>query len=334
MGQKYLSCHEIFSDKISCPSAKANGAPFSIFMAGEKSYIFHTPDDVSRIYRKSSTLAETRSGQVIFRQNILGFTKADAETVASLRSVEAKIHAAHLLTAGELDKLTARFCEEVDLQLEKLDVEIEAANDPFHHMGGEVKKNAFGLVGDVMIQTTVAALFGHEAFDGYPDLFGDLRKFLSDKFFIRAVVNLPEIFVKEAVEARERIKTRLADVIEKLDEYRDVSGYIQQRVGVLGCLGVGRAGIISNEFDIILGQVFHFIFILTCASGLLLRRLGRTSTPSRWPISHSCTFCWTRISLPPSAASLTMSLSSPSRHLHVQHSFQPASHAYNPFSAK
>jgi hypothetical protein len=42
-----------------------------MLVAGDKLYIFHRPDDVSLIFRKSSTLRETRTDQKNFRITFL-----------------------------------------------------------------------------------------------------------------------------------------------------------------------------------------------------------------------------------------------------------------------
>jgi hypothetical protein len=57
------------------------------------------------------------------------------------------------------------------------------------------------------------------------------------------------------VRARERIKRRLAKVVESIDKREDVAGYITDRVRKLGELGLSLEGVVSNEFDIILGYV-------------------------------------------------------------------------------
>jgi len=69
------------------------------------------------------------------------------------------------------------------------------------------------------------------------------------------MIGLPNFFARGAVRARERIKKRLAKVVESIDEKEDVSGYIKDRVRKLGELGLSPEGVVSNEFDIILGYV-------------------------------------------------------------------------------
>lgn len=217
-----------------------------MFVAGDKLYIFHTHDDVSQIFRKSSTLRETRTDQASFRINILGFKGVDAVKIAELREHERQIHTAHLLTTEPLERTLTRYFEELDLRLESLDAEIAQAD------GRAIKRVGFELVGDALMRSTVQALFGHDSFADYPHLFGDLRQFLSEHFFER-IIGLPDFFARGAVHARERIKKRLAEVLASVEERGDVSGYIRERVGKLGQLGLSVEGVVSNEFDIILG---------------------------------------------------------------------------------
>jgi len=74
-----------------------------MLVAGAKLYIFHRPDDVSLIFRKSSTLRETRTDRKNFRINILGFRMGDADKIADLRDRDRQIHTAHLLAAEPLE---------------------------------------------------------------------------------------------------------------------------------------------------------------------------------------------------------------------------------------
>lgn len=228
------------------PSKKTKGHPSSMLLAGDKLYIFHAPDDVAQIFRKSSTLRETRSDQKNFRINILGFKEADAAKIAELREHERQIHTAHLLTAEPLERTLTRYFEELDLQLESLDAGIAQAD------GRAIKRVGFELVGDALMHATVQALFGQDSFPEYPNLFGDLRQFLSEHFFER-VIGLPDFFARRAVRARERIKKRLGEVVASIGERGDVSGYILERVEKLEMLGLSVEGVVSNEFDIILG---------------------------------------------------------------------------------
>jgi hypothetical protein len=80
-----------------------------MLIAGDKLYIFHRPDDVSLIFRKSSTLRETRTDQKNFRLNIIGFHSADTDKIADMRDHEHQIHTAHLLAAGPLERTLAHY---------------------------------------------------------------------------------------------------------------------------------------------------------------------------------------------------------------------------------
>jgi hypothetical protein len=230
-----------------------------MFIAGDKLYIFHSHDDVSQIFRKSSTLRETRTDQKSFRINILGFKEVDAVKIAELRGHERQIHTAHLLTTEPLERTLTRYFEELDLRLESLDAEIAQA------VGRAIKRVGFELVGDILMRSTVQALFGHDSFADYPHLFGDLRQFLSERFFER-ITGLPDFFARGALHARERIKKRLVEVVASVEERGDVSGYIRERVGKLGQMGLSMEGVVSNEFDIILGYLSF-----PCSFYILLR---------------------------------------------------------------
>jgi hypothetical protein len=142
-----------------------------------------------------------------------------------------------------------RFFEELGQELDSLDAEIWCGAE-----GDGVKRNGFELIGELLMRSTVQALFGHDSFADYPDLFKDLRRFLSECFFER-MVGVPNFFARGAMRARERIKKRLKAVVESIDEREDVSGYIQDRPQKLRRLGLSPEGVVSNEFDIILGYV-------------------------------------------------------------------------------
>ena len=168
--------------------------------------------------------------------------------IGELRGHERQIHTAHLLTTEPLERTLTRYFEELDLRLESLDAEIAQGD------GRAIERVSFDLVGDVLMRSTVQALFGHDSFADYPHLFGDLRQFLSEHFFER-IIGLPDFFARGAVHARERIKKRLAEVVASAKERGDVSEYIRERVGKLGQLGLSVEGVVSNEFDIILGYL-------------------------------------------------------------------------------
>jgi hypothetical protein len=124
-----------------------------MLVAGDKLYIFHSPDDVSQIFRRSSTLRETRTDQKNFRINILGFREPDAAKAAEPREHERQIHATHLLTAEPLEHTLTRYFEELDLQFGALDADIAQTDRR------QIKRVGLELIGDVLIRSTVQALF-------------------------------------------------------------------------------------------------------------------------------------------------------------------------------
>jgi hypothetical protein len=142
-----------------------------------------------------------------------------------------------------------RYFGELDQQFTTLDAGISQADRMV------IQRSGFELVGDIVMRSTVCALFGHDSFANYPHLFHDLRRFLSEHFFER-MIGFPDFFVRGTVRARERIKKRLEEVVASVEERSDLSGYILERVQKLGELGLSTEGVVSNEFDIILGYFF------------------------------------------------------------------------------
>lgn len=293
-----------------------------MLVAGDKLYIFHTSDDVSQIFRKSSTLRETRTDQKNFRINILGFKEPDAVKIAELREHERRIHSAHLLTAEPLERTLTRYFEELDLKLEALDAEITRGDKR------EIKRVGFELVGDILMHATVHALFGRDSFAEYPPLFGDLRQFLSEHFFER-LIGLPNFYARGAVRARERIKKRLAEVVASVEKRGDVSGYIRERVQKLGKLGLSAEGVVSNEFDIILGYLsFHVPFKHTARLKPLFPRSNLNSIPITYlALLH---LIKDPPSSPQSSTSSSPPTSRPSPPTHAPPSSPPASPACTP----
>jgi hypothetical protein len=234
-----------------------------MLVAGDKLYISHSPAAVSHIFRKSSTVNITHNDQKNFRLNILGFRPADAVKIAELREHERQIHNAHLLTAAPLEQTMERFFEELDLQLDSLEKETDQLRS------GSAEKVGFNLIGDVLMRATLCSLFGHESFtvDAYPNLFADFRQYLSERFFER-MIGLPDFIARGAVNAGERMKKRLKEVVEIIAARKcgDVSGYISDRVKRLGELGLSAEGVVSNEFDIILGFAILPIFLFLAIS--------------------------------------------------------------------
>jgi hypothetical protein len=217
-----------------------------MLIAGDKLYIFYSPGNVSQIFRKCSTLRETRIDQKNFRINILGFREPDVVKIAELRGHERQIHITHLLAAEPLERTLTRYFEEFDLQLDGLGAEIAQEDDK------ALRKVEFELVGDILMRSTLCALLVHDSFADYPHLFRDLRQFLSEHFF-EHMIGLPNFFACRAVRARERVKKRLEEVVASVEERGDVLGYIMERVQKLGELVISVEGVVSNEFDMILG---------------------------------------------------------------------------------
>jgi len=91
--------------------------------------------------------------------------------------------------------------------------------------GSGLKRNGFELVGDILMRSTAQALFGHGSFADYSNLFQNFRKFLSEHFFER-MIGLPNFFARGAVKSRERIKKRIEQAVESIDERKSVSWYI------------------------------------------------------------------------------------------------------------
>lgn len=225
------------------------GQPFSMLVAGDKLYIFHSPAAVSQIFRKSSALTITHTDQRNFRINIGGFRPVDADKVAELRENERQIHSTHLLSAEALEKTMVKFFEELDILLGDLGSSIAQAPN------ATMEKIGFNFIGDILMRATLGSLFGHHSFTAtaYPHLFEDFRQFLSEHFFER-MIGLPDFIARGAVNARERIKKRVTEVVQDIidDKFDDVSGYIRDRIVKLGELGLSPEGVVSNEFDIII----------------------------------------------------------------------------------
>jgi hypothetical protein len=115
------------------------------------------------------------------------------------------------LAAEPLEQMLARHFEELDREMDSLDAEIWCGAER-----DGLKRNGFELIGELLMRSTVQALFGHDSFDDYLGLFKDLRQFLSQHFFER-MIGLPNFLARGTVRVRERIKKRLAKV-ESIDE--------------------------------------------------------------------------------------------------------------------
>lgn len=216
-----------------------------MYVAGEKMYIFSRADDVAQVMRQSRTLGITVTDQKQFRKNIVGFRENDANKIASLRSDDIGILNKFLLNAGKLDGLVAKFIECQERVLFKYKNRIEETN-------GTAELDGFNLIGELLLQGTTSTFFGKDAL-GDTDLFTDYRRFLSEGFWAR-MMGLPHMFYMGAIEARERMKRRLANVVGVVNDdttNQDTSELVRSSIRILyNKEGLSKPGIVSHLFDL------------------------------------------------------------------------------------
>jgi hypothetical protein len=202
-------------------------------MGGRTHYIISDPTDVAAVHKNGKSL--TIQGFVRFIYiSIWGFRPAAADRMWELKPTWHRIDQDWLLQQEKNDVIVTKYYKKLEQQLQQLDARIAQAPN------GKLNLAGLKAIVDLEGNATVETLYGETTLAENPGLLDDLTVMVRDGFW-GLLFRAPVFMYRKPYAARARLISAFGDMVQQINERKDVSDYIRERTVYLTGNGIDPA---------------------------------------------------------------------------------------------